>query len=359
MNLLYIVGSFPPEKCGVGDYSKKLIDQLSKKRYLNITIVTTRNKFLKRDESTGNLKEIMNDWSLIEYFKIKKYIKKADVIHLQYPSVNFKNGMLPWCLPIILKIFHRKIKLIITYHGYFNVKLLHSLKALPSLFFVDRAICVVPDHFEKIFSFFKILLNKEKFTYIENVSNIPKSISNMDEIDNIKKLYLNNKEYLVVFFGFASKVKGLEQIFTIVNHINTSIVLVCELNRSDLYQLKLLEKIKQFGNKISITITGYLDENKIADILSSADAAIFPFKTGGGTWNTSINAALLQNTFVLTTSEKSYGYDQSKNIYYAKVDDTNEMSKALYEHIGIKAKNCLKTRNWDDVTKEHINVYNL
>ena len=78
-----------------------------------------------------------------------------------------------------------------------------------------------------------------------------------------------------------------------------------------------------------VTFTGFLSHREAAALLAVADAVILPFRAGGGEWNTTIHAAVLQGTFVLTTSSTERGYDETHNVYYAEPDNLTEMRSAL------------------------------
>ena len=69
-------------------------------------------------------------------------------------------------------------------------------------------------------------------------------------------------------------------------------------------------------------------------MLAAADAVVLPFRSGGGSWNSSIKAAAVQGTFVLTTSTERHGLDPDGNVYYARPSDAKDLMEALRRHLG-------------------------
>lgn len=76
-------------------------------------------------------------------------------------------------------------------------------------------------------------------------------------------------------------------------------------------------------------------------------------------WNTSIQAALKQGTFVLTTSRDQHGYDCSSNAYYAQPDDVADMNCALRTHIGERKDEIDNdpASEWEAIAEAHRALY--
>lgn len=86
---------------------------------------------------------------------------------------------------------------------------------------------------------------------------------------------------------------------------------------------------------------------------------VFPFRDGGGTWNSSLHAAASQGTFVLTTSSDKCGYDPAANIYYAHPDAVSEMQRALLEYHGVRKTdgNIAAGASWQAIAGAHADLY--
>ena len=129
--------------------------------------------------------------------------------------------------------------------------------------------------------------------------------------------------------------KRVELLFEIADPATDQIVIVGEMiHKGDyLNEIKRRATVESWLEKV--TFTGFLPNTDVAALLTIADAVILPFRNGGGEWNTSIHGAVLNGAFVITTSLTQNGYDKKRNVYFAKVDDVQEMRSALDTYAGV------------------------
>jgi len=124
------------------------------------------------------------------------------------------------------------------------------------------------------------------------------------------------------------------------------------------YQEKIYEKSASSPWIDKVLITGEVPADEVAKLLAISDAVILPFKNGAGPWNTSIHAAQLQGTFVLTTSNTISGYDENSNTYYASVGNVAEMKSALNRLSGKKsARHEDIELTWGSIAQKHLDLY--
>ena len=104
--------------------------------------------------------------------------------------------------------------------------------------------------------------------------------------------------------------------------------------------------------------SGFLPAEEVGRALAAADAIVLPFRGGGGPWNTTLQAARLQTTFVLTTASPASGYDAGDHLFWADPHDLEAMRRALQDYAGIRAaapRQGLAT--WDAVADAHLALY--
>ncbi|MGH7742559.1 MAG: glycosyltransferase, partial [Candidatus Eiseniibacteriota bacterium] len=108
-----------------------------------------------------------------------------------------------------------------------------------------------------------------------------------------------------------------------------------------------------------VSVTGFLPAEEVSRVLAAADAAVFPFREGGGEWNTTLQGAAAQGTFVLTTSANPSGYDAAMNAYTARVDDIAEMRQALVTYAGRRASldQIPAPASWGSIAEAHLELY--
>ena len=88
MRVLLVTGSFPPMKCGVGDYSCNLAKSLAACAEIQIGVLTSVFDSNESEREGLEVFPIMKSWSLAETLKVIKVIRSwlPDIVHIQYPT---------------------------------------------------------------------------------------------------------------------------------------------------------------------------------------------------------------------------------------------------------------------------------
>ena len=357
MRLLLITGSFPPMKCGVGDYGYHLTKAIANHTSIHVGVLTSNTCLSNQPICGVEVFPLLKRWSLSEAFKIIRTIKAwtPDIVHIQYPTMGYGRGLLADLLPIISFLMGKKV--VQTWHESF------SLLRAPQLFLKAVApggvVVVRPQFRERLHPLLRWALWNKTYAYIRNASSIPRANLGTTEMFKLRNLYLNGRQRLVVFFGFVHPQKGLELLFDIANPASDHIVVAGEFDEKASYH-RQIEKLYLTGPwSGNVTVTGFLPENEISELLAAADAVVLPFRSGGGEWNTSIHGAAMQGTFVLTTSATKNHYDETFNIYYAKVDDVCEMKAALDLYAGKRRQynSRIDSNEWPLIAEKHFSLY--
>ena len=294
----------------------------------------------------------MSNWKLGNLFQALGVVRqfKPDIVHVQYPTQGY-NGRLPKYLPLFLRVMG--IKVVQTWHEYFY----ESGVNVFNLFACNCLIYVRDDFRIKIPKLISRILSGFFLTHIPNAASIRAVELRDDQIQEVRGQFPADKS-IICFFGFAHANKGIENIFQIADPSRDHLVFICELNVADQYQAKILKIIDSLEWSGRVTVTGFLPEGKVAEILAIADAAIFPFPNGAGDWNTTLKTAQACGVFSLaTTSDPAkIGLNEARNMYLANCNDILAMSTALAENLGRRVAPDLNDQ-WNRVATQHINVY--
>lgn len=359
MRVLLITGSFPPDACGVGDYTYQLAKALSRNPNHAVAVLTTYSSCgLEEKLPFGQFSEIRN-WRLRELPTIARVIRKwaPDVVHVQLPTQGYGRGGLPWAVPLIAKLLG--CKPVQTWHEPLTSRQLPKLllqSAVPS------PVVVVRPHFANSLSILVrwILWNKH-LMFIPNASAFPKINLRPDERERARLQYLCGRDRLVVYFGFLYPDKNVELLFDIADPGKDQIVIAGGAPKTGKYTQKILGLAGQKRWTGHATVTGFLENAEVSKLLAIADAVVLPFRSGGGNWNSSIHAATAQGAFVLTTSRERVGYDSSHNIYYAAPEDVTDMKAALEAYAGRRRQNGQASASqevtWDIIARQHMTIY--
>jgi len=345
-------------KCGVGDYSCNLAKTLAAVPGTFVGVLTSKCGSGESGKQDGvEVLSVMEHWSLSEAPRVVKAIRNwsPDIVHVQYPTQAYASALLPWFLPLICFLMGTKV--VQTWHE--DV----TFRDLPKLLFramVPGGLVVVrPLYKERLGFFLRWALWNKKLEFIRNASVIPRIDLSQQQKRELRNGYLNGQRRLVVFFGFVNPNKGVELLFEIANPDCDQIVIAGDIGDTGHYRKELEGLAANEPWRGKVTIVGFLPAQHAAGLLAVADVVILPFRSGGGGWNTSIHAAILQGTFVITTSRQRNGYEPKSNVYYTNVDDVQEMKHALNIYAGRKRKydENVDRDEWRQIAAEHLSFY--
>lgn len=357
MRVLLIAGKYPPQACGVGDYSYHLGKALSALPDIELGVLTS---VAPGANSRGHeVLEPLQSWEFKEISTILRRVSqfKPDVIHFQFPfprhTVDAGLDRLAYLLPLLL---HRHAPLSVqTFHERLSpVSYLPSLLARGPVIVVDRATLEFPPHYRP-------LLWGRQIVHIPIGSNIPAVSLTNQERTALRARFKPDEASgrLLCYFGFAVPGKGVETLLELGGE-NDTLVLICELNPADAYQKRLREQLEQRRAKgdVSIHVTGYLPDTEVAGIMAAADAVILPFENGVAERNGTFLAALSQDSFVLTTSGEKTGYDKENNVYYARLKDVGDLRSGLDRYAGTRGpRPASLVGTWEAIAQRHLELY--
>lgn len=354
MRILLVSGSLPPMRCGVGDYAAHLAGVLAADGD-DVALLTSRGA----DEGTVGPSvrrfAIMEGWKLRELAKLWRVFRewRPDVVHVQYPTQGYQGGWLPNLIPLLSWIWSAKA--VRTWHeGCFRRDsppfVLQALA--PGPFVVVR-----PDFEARIPRVLRPLLRGREGGLVIGASVIERSRASAPELEAIRASLLNGRRRLIAFFGFLYPFKGAEQLFSIANPETDAIVFVGEESVAPDYAKSLRDIAARAEWRGAVSFLGFLDPPATADVLAAADAAVLPFREGGGIWNSSIHAAAMQGTPVVTTSTERQGLDRERGVYYAAPDDLEDLREGLAAVSSMPRPDPPGEDDWHRIAREHRAIY--
>lgn len=344
-------------RCGVGDYTKSLAHALASQPGQTVGVVTDMRAAEAAITATFEVMPLIARWNFSGLPALRSAVNgwRPDILHIHYPTQGYTDGPFPYLLPTLLR--PKNIPIVETWHEYppiseYRYNLLMAASA-------DALVVIRPHYLEKTPRFLRWLMRKTVFQEIPNASVIPAVSLTENEKRTIREKLIPDGKALIAYFGFVYPHKGVELLFSIADPAKHHLILICELSPTDAYHKKLLDKINQASWKGRVTVTGFTAPEEAARYLAASDAAVFPFRSGGGAWNSSIHAAAVQGTFIITTSTEFHGYIATENIYYARLDDIGEMRLALDQYSGLKreGRNSLMTLSWSAIAERHLDLY--
>jgi glycosyltransferase involved in cell wall biosynthesis len=361
LKVLLITGSYPPVRCGVGDYTARLAVALHQRPDVRLAVLTSALHGVPTEEAGVEVRPAMRSWrvpDLPQYCRLAREFA-PDVVHLQFPTQSYNAVTGLALLPAVTRILLR-VPIVETLHEYFPEGFSRITVCMGAMALTANAIVAVrPGYRERLPRTLRLLLAQPLFRFIPNASAIPAVTLTPAERAAERESIGSGERPVVAYFGFAYPHKGVERLFEIVDPRRHHLLLIGELSAQDAYHAKLLSLAASPGWKDHVTVTGYVDARRAARLLAASDAAVFPFVGGGGIWNSSLHSATDQGTFVLTTSTERHGYDTEANIYYAQPGDTDDMRTALRNYIGVRSASPMIDGDdeWARIARNHVKLY--
>jgi len=341
--------------CGVGDYAAQLATALGRRRDIEVAVLTSVAAAPAPDAGHRVL-NVVRSWNLSEVRTVLDAIRSwnPDIVHVQIPTQGYEGGLLPSVLPILLRLRGRRV--VQTWHEYVVP---HNLRDLPNAVALLGLIVVRPDFAGMLPPVYRLLIGNKPIQFIPNESSIPPQALSEAERASVRARYAHADRRMIAFFGFAFDHKRVELVFSIADPARDHVVLICQLDPRDPYHQRILALAQGSPWSGRVTITGFLPAAEVGRVIAASDAVVLPFEAGGGAWSTSLKAAVMQGTFVLTTSKRERGYDPALNIHYSVPDDLDGMRKALAALAGRRSENGSAdyAKAWDDIAQAHLDFY--
>ena len=337
--MLIITGTYPPRKCGVGDYCQNLLSTQQAKDWNLYTD---------------------NNWSISTFFQKIKSIRNTNskIINIQYPTVGYGKSLLPHILAIyITKILKRK--LIITLHEYSQLGWKGKLAASIFLKFGDKI--VFTTEFERQYTI-------KKYPKLKYNSSIIKIYSNI--LTKEKQPPFDQREYDMGYFGYIRPEKGLEDYIETAKKIqetNPNFKAYIMGQTQDEFSFYHEPLLKSLSNS-NITLLLNKSNQEVSDILSQTKIAYLPYPDGLTERRGSFLASLLHHCIIVTTKGNfttnaqlsTFNFVNKENAHSKITEILNYPSQTINEQIdkiNIYISNQIPS-SWDDVAKEYQAIIN-
>jgi hypothetical protein len=118
---------------------------------------------------------------------------------------------------------------------------------------------------ETVGPWYRWLLRRARVVFVPNASTVPESRLAEDELRRLNATLRAGQERLVIYFGFANPNKGVELVFQIANPARDWLLLICDLERANPYQRRLLDASDTPAWRGKVTVTGFLPPDRVAD----------------------------------------------------------------------------------------------
>lgn len=358
-----VCGSYPPDVCGVADYSRLLASSL-RDRGVDVSIITSAGR--TADSDLPVLPEV-HSWGRSGVADLAGLLetRRPDLVHIQFPTLAYHGNWGIGFLPRMLK--NIGIPSLCTLHEYCLAPWGGRLK---QMLMVSAGSGV-------------IVTNDQDRTLLERWappggvhqvpigSNIRPTGSPQQGVRILGAIGACPERPALVFFGLLYPGKGFEtavEALSLLPVPSRPQLLVVSPPPDPLYLEELQEKTASLGLEDSILQVGYLEEEDVSSLLLAVTGALLPF-SDGATWRRgSLLAALAHGTPVITTSSPATPrqFRHRENMLLSPVGEASAMAANIRllcsdqqttSAISAGARKLAEPLQWDSIADQTIEVY--
>jgi glycosyltransferase involved in cell wall biosynthesis len=330
MRVCIVTGSLPPEACGVGDYTRKLADALQDSG-LEVELLRLRPSRI------GNLASFRGRVERI----------RAQVVHIQYPTVGYGASLLPHALALALRG-----PVVTTLHEYSQAHVLR--RASLWAFARSSDALVFTDWYERRLFLKRFPAVDRGSVVIPVGSSIPSGSATASD------------RHRIVYFGLLRPEKGLEEFLELASLVRSrgrpyDISIIAKPDRRF---PRYLHGVRERATRLGVELALDLPAPQVADRLASASFAYLPYPDGASLRRTSLLAALVNGLVVLTTVGERTPRDLSETVLAAPgprqaLDMVEEVVRhpERAESMAGTARAYADRFRWEAIAREHVRLY--
>ena len=265
--MILITGTYPPERCGVGDYSQHLMHTQAGQSW---------TLFYRREWRWSNLRAYLAD--------LRQIADKT--VNLQYPTMGYSTSLVPHVLAMCAVLFLHK-RLYITVHEYSQLGWKGKM-ALNTLFLFAKDVVFTTSFELDCARKHNPWMRKGQVVKIR--SNIPASES----------LPMTVRKWDVGYFGYIRPLKGLEEFVDVAGRLQQAGKQVYVMGQVqpefEAFHRPLLQQLEQKG----ITYLGSCTQEEVAQQLANTKIMYLPYPDGLSERRGSFLAAVINGAAVVS-----------------------------------------------------------
>jgi glycosyltransferase involved in cell wall biosynthesis len=383
MRLLVISAAYPPMHAGEATNAYHLCKRLAD-RGLEVHVLTSRHN-RDNDDSRIHVHPLMNEWSWSEMFRMRSFFRHCapDGVYLMYIGLMYNYHPMITFAPTMLKRLFPRVPFVTRYESAF-VGADPSKTSLPARLFRRTMVKWAggkdvaygsgtllrdSDHVVALCECHRAMLIEEWPSVKEKVLLIPpppnlRIVPNHDGMARSQgrsKLGLTNTDFVIVFFGYLYRTKGVEfllRAFQIVRAERKDVKLVfvggkvgLDVEGSGDYFERMQSLAQELQIEKDVTWTGAVesDTEEGSLYLHAADVAVLPFLQGVQLNNSSLATVAAHSLPIIASQgpllDKAFA--DGSNILLCEPKDHQAIARyimqlmddpSLLERMGIGAK---------------------
>lgn len=293
--------SFPPMRCGIGDYSRGLAQALTQAGH-DVSVVTATSATAS-SEGPPRVLPVVLDWSVRDYLRAWPRFSRPgpDLVISGYPSVMpGRYARLLFLLPGLAKLTLGRPRTTFVVHEFVRTGRLDRTLLWLALRAADRIVTVTEAERDAIVA--QHPWTAARIVVAHNAPSIPAVPPDAEAERRLRTQIAGADRPLVAYFGLlASPAKGFDDLLAAVAGTDAVVAATGELDPEDPYHVEVAATIERLGLAGRVRWLGFLDGPEVGRLLRTADAVVLPFRGGAESGYTSLLAALVNGAAVITT----------------------------------------------------------
>lgn len=304
MKIAMVTGSYPPQPCGVGDYTFQLVRELQTEG-VEVNVVTT---FAGGRQESPEVRYTVENWKVKNWREAVEWISSQgyDLVHIQYPARFY--GYLP-DLALLSHVLRRKMPrtpIVVTLHEFSISHLLRKLTVAALTPWADCIIVTAQSEQNALGTWMP--WTRRKLHRIHMAPALPKiSISN-EECNAIRLRYgIGERDIVVGYSGFLHPNKGIERLIeayaTVRRDCPSARLLMLSLLEPErnAFHKAVVELVSRLQLEADVTFTGFLDADSLSRHLGIVDIGVVPYEEGVSLRRLSFITMLQHGVATITT----------------------------------------------------------
>jgi glycosyltransferase involved in cell wall biosynthesis len=331
VRVLLVSADFPPFLSGVGDYTDRLAGALHEAG-ADVTVLTGVSGDPGDAKRPFRVLRSIERWGLNHRTSILAACREGyDVVHLQYPGLNYGRGPMINLLPMLLRMSGPSPRTLLTIHDFRVMRRRWRVRAAPMIWGVDGLIHVDEGDWPSIRAW-SIGQTKPR-AHIPIAANFePVAV----DADSRKKwrseLGFASDETVIAFFGILYPHKGVEELLDSVKELHRQRRKVCMLVLGDFDRsAPWRQGMEEMLADPSVRWVRGASLEQVSRGLHSADLCALPFHSGASTNRSSMLAALDHGLPTVTTKGPATppAFDKMFDVLLVPVNDRAALSAAM------------------------------
>ncbi len=332
-----IVSTYPPQRCGIAEYTKALARELSEKHNVEVAVFAEKREWIKKQVTLDSGVLVVRGWSRNGRVDLLRALRllvsfRPDIVHIQHEYGLFRNRVAFILSLLFLKLL--RIKVVITFHTVCDVSQMIRKRIKPTW---DKVVSKLADaavvHTRQSARLLRAYgWDRNKCAVIKHGAIEVRSIEDEE----------NHKEVNILFMGFITPRKGIELIidalsklredgvgnwfFTVAGSLHPA-----SLRRDLPYLRTLMERTAKLNLEEKVKfIIEYLSHDKIGELLRKADIVVLPYRElYGASGILRLAASYRKLVIVSDVGELSEEVVDMVNGLIFKAGDSEELTRKL------------------------------